>query len=281
MDPRRADLHTHTTCSDGVLSPAALVAQARQHGLQVLAITDHDCIDGLPEAMAAGAEHNVEILTGVELSVTVRGEEVHLLGYGFDATHPGLQTYLAGYRQHRRARAEGMVERLHGLGVRLPFERVQAEAGTGVLGRVHIAKALAAEGWTETYEAAFADYIGDGGPAFVPKVPFPSAEALALLHEAGGVGVLAHPGHWTADAVVMQLIREGMDGIEVIHPSHSAELVQYYRQLARDFVLLQTGGSDYHGFRPHDAENFGQYSIPYARVARLRKQAARYRVPAV
>ncbi|MDX1545667.1 MAG: PHP domain-containing protein [Rhodothermales bacterium] len=275
FDVRRADLHTHTTCSDGRLAPAALVAHARACGLHALAVTDHDCIDALPEAFAAGRRHHIEVVAGVELSVTVEGEEVHLLGYFFDPEHAGLRAHLEAFQEARRARAAEMVERLRGLGVGIALGDVLARAGGRSVGRPHVAEALAAAGYVAEPRDAFDRYIGDGGPAFAAKPRFEAAEALALVHDAGGIGVLAHPGHWTRDATLMALIRAGLDGIETIHPSHDASLTRYYRTLARDFGLLETGGSDYHGPRDDGADRLGRYSIPYPRFERVRRAASR------
>lgn len=270
----RADLHTHTHCSDGQLSPKALVHKAALSGITALAITDHDCVDGLAEARQAGIQHNVEIINGVELSVTVGETEVHLLGYFFDDEHPGLRAHLAAFMHQRRLRAIRMVEKIKALGCPLRFEAVERQAVGKAIGRPHVARALVAEGLVESYEDAFERYIGDGKPAFVAKPLVPAAEALALLHDAGGIGVLAHPGHWTADATLMLLIRAGLDGIEVVHPSHDDSLIRYYRQVACDFVLIETGGSDYHGTYPGSEPRLGYYTIPYALLERARRAAS-------
>lgn len=272
IDFRRADLHTHTHHSDGQLAPAKLVAKARQHGLYALAITDHDGIDGLEEASEAGRTCGVEVIAGVELSVTVGQEEVHLLGYCFDPQHEGLRRHLRRFRSARHRRGEQMVERLHALGVPLAFASVLEEARDGVLGRPHVAAALVREGHVASYLEAFERYLKDGGPAWVAKPLFPAEEALALLHDAGGLGVLAHPGHWTSDAVLMALIRAGLDGIETVHPAHDEMLKRYYRQTARDFGLIETGGSDYHGQRPQDEANLGRYAIPYPQLDRVKRR---------
>ncbi len=269
----RADMHTHTRCSDGRLAPTALVAAAAQCGLHALAITDHDCIDGLEEGAEAGRRYGVEVVAGVELSVTVEAEEVHLLGFFFDPDHAGLRRHLAAFQRARRERAAGIVERLGALGVPVSFEAVMAQAQGQAVGRPHVAEALLQGGHVASHEEAFDQYLRDGGPAFVAKPLFPAAEALALLHEAGGIGVLAHPGYWTHDATLMALIRAGMDGIETVHPAHDADLTRYYRQIARDFVLIETGGSDYHGPRPDEDATLGRYSIPYAHLERARRAA--------
>ncbi|QXD15216.1 PHP domain-containing protein [Rhodocaloribacter litoris] len=279
MDLRRADLHTHTVCSDGMLAPEALVYLARERGLAALAVTDHDTVEGLEAAMAAGRRLGVEVIPGVELSVHVRAgtahayREVHLLGYFFDPAHPALRACLDTYRRQRRERGFRIVERLHDLGVPLRPEAVLAQAGDGVIGRPHVARALVAGGFAASYGEAFAQYLADEAPAFVPKPPFPFEEALALLHEAGGIGVLAHPGHWTSSHDLQYMIRAGLDGIETVHPAHDAVLTRYYRDVVRDFLLIETGGSDYHGLRDEEAEHFGKFGIPYARLEPARRRA--------
>lgn len=266
-------MHTHTCCSDGQLTPAALVDKARAVGLHALAITDHDCIDGLVEGAEAAQQTGLTFVSGVELSVTVGDKEVHLLGYFFDPAHPGLGEHLAAFQKARQERAVQIVARLQALGIPLAFEAVQAQAHGEAIARTHIALALVEGGHVPTYGDAFEWYLQDNGPAFVPKPQYPAREALALLHDAGGIGVLAHPGHWTSDATLHTLIHAGLDGIETIHPAHDDMLTQYYRQIARDFVLLETGGSDYHGSRPDDDGNLGKYTIPYPRLERARRAA--------
>lgn len=270
FDFRRADLHTHTLHSDGQLAPTALVHLARERGLRALAVTDHDCIDGIEEAQAAGRRAGVEVVTGVELSVTVGPEEVHLLGYFFDPSHAGLRKHLTAFIERRRERAAGIVEALNGLGLPLRYEDVQRQAQGNAVGRPHVAQALVEAGYAATYQDAFEQYLRDGGPAFVAKPLFPAQEALGLLHDAGGLGVLAHPGHWISDRLLKDLVQAGLDGVETVHPSHDAMLTQYWRRHARAFGLIETGGSDYHGFRPQDDENFGRFSIPFGQLEKVR-----------
>ncbi len=274
MDLRRADLHTHTCFSDGKLTPTQLVQKAVEFGIKALAVTDHDTLGGLHEARAEGEKSDIEIVSGVELSVHVGETEVHMLGYFFDHEDAALTEFLDAYRGRRIDRGIKMVERLNALGLPLDFEAVEREAGDGVIGRPHIARAMEAAGLVEHYGDAFQLYLADKGPACVAKHEFPAAEALQLLHEAGGIGVLAHPGHWTADADLMYLIRVGLDGIESLHPAHDEMLVRYYRQVARDFLLIETGGSDYHGFREQDELNFGHYSVPFDLLELARQRAS-------
>lgn len=273
MDFRRADLHLHTTCSDGRLAPAALVRLARRHGLAVIAVTDHDTLAGVAEAMAAGHAEGVEVLPGVELSVTVDAREVHLLGYGFDPDDEALLARLAQFRAARRDRGAAIVRRLQALGLPLHLDDVAAHVQGAVLARPHVAAALVARGFATSYADAFERFLRDGGPAHVPKPALSAAEALRLLHEAGGVGVLAHPGMNFPAGAFEALLAAGLDGVETVHPSHSVFLVRYYRALARRHGLLETGGSDYHGTRPLDAEHLGRYCIPADQVAPLRRAA--------
>jgi len=258
QDPVYADLHTHTTCSDGVHSPAALVERAAERGIQVLSVTDHDTISGLEAAAAAAQAAGMCFVAGTELSVTLAGDELHLLAYGFDPSHAGLQRHLAAMQDARRERAWAMVERLRERGVEVEDERLRDEiASIHAVGRPHVAAALVRAGRVNTERDAFDQYLGRGKPGYVPKPAFAASEALTLVHEAGGIGVLAHPGHWTSGTQVRRLVEKGLDGLELQHPSHDASLRRYYQRLARGHDLLMTGGSDYHGRTEEDETHFG------------------------
>ena len=274
MDLRRADLHTHTKCSDGRLAPANLVRQARERGLHALAVTDHDCVDGLEEAAREGARLGVEIVPGIELSVTVGLREAHLLGYFFDPDHPAIRAHLQKYRGIRENRVKSIVARLRELGVPIEMTNVLEVSDGAILGRPHVASAVVQIGFAQAEQEVFDRYLRDGAPAFVAKPPFPAEDALDMLHQAGGIGVLAHPGHYTSDAAIKHLVRSGLDGIETVHPSHEYSLRQYYRRRARELGLIETGGSDYHGFRATDDQNFGRFSIPYVQLDGMRRRAA-------
>lgn len=272
----RADLHTHTRFSDGTLAPEALLKKAKARGLQVVSVTDHDTVDGWAATQDAAQKHDIEVVSGVELSVTVDGREVHLLGYGFDPAHAGLRKHLAEFAEARRRRAEAMVERLCALGLPLTMDEVIPEGEvTPALGRPHVARALVRRGHVASHDAAFDEYIGREGPAFVEKPDVPASDALALLHNAGGIGVLAHPGHWTRTATIRTLVQAGLDGIEVIHPSHDEALQSYYRRIARSYDLLPTGGSDYHGPSDRDEDTLGQFGLSRSAWARVRARLRR------
>ena len=274
MDVRRADLHTHTVCSDGKLTPEELVRKVHAHGIRALAVTDHDSIDAYAAATAAGERLGVEIVSGVELSVTVDEQEIHLLGYFFDVAHDGLNEHLVTFRRRRAERAEQIVALLNRMGIQLAMAEVLVFAKDGVVGRPHIAQAMVAQGYAASYDDAFGLYLKDYGPAYVPKPLFPASDAIALLRGAGGISSLAHPGTRVDYRTIDRLIKAGLDGIETVHPSHGYVLTRQYKQLTRDRGLIETGGSDYHGFRPEEDENLTRYSIPYRRLERLRSAAA-------
>jgi len=260
--PVYADLHTHTHCSDGRLSPEVLVQKAAERDLRVLAVTDHDTIEGLRAAREAAEAAGIELVAGVELSVTVGGEEVHLLGYGFDPHHASLQAHLDAFVEARADRARSIVDRFHDLGVDLSMDDVEAEAQAArAVGRPHVAAALVRRGHVENIQEAFDRYLGSGKPAFVSKPHVPAREALALLHDAGGIGVIAHPGHWTPTDRLQRLVDAGLDGIETVHPSHEPYLRDYYRRWAAGQGLVATGGSDYHGREERDEQAFGRLGL--------------------
>lgn len=266
-----ADLHTHSNCSDGHLSPRGLVREAAARGLHVLALTDHDTVEGLPAAIDAAAACGIELVPGVELSVTEDGAEVHLLAYGIDPDHEALRSHLSAFREARRERAWAMVERLRAEGVSLD-EAVVADAFAGVqaLGRPHVAAVLVEAGHVESLREAFDQYLGDGKPGCVDKPAFPAPDALQMIHAAGGVGVLAHPGHWTRSSRIRRLVEAGLDGVEVAHPAHDSSLRGYYERLADGYGLFTTGGSDYHG-GPHRTDDaLGQLGLTQEEWERCR-----------
>jgi 3',5'-nucleoside bisphosphate phosphatase len=268
-----ADLHTHTNCSDGRLSPEALVEKAARHGLAALAITDHDSVDAYPLAVGAAQQHGIELISGVELSAWLHDREVHLLGYGFDPASPEVHEHLERYQADRVARARAMVERLAELGVPVRWERVTALAGRGAIGRPHVARALVEARHVDTVTEAFDRFLTLGAPAYVAKPPVASADLIALVHRAGGVCSLAHPGAYVSESVLLDLIDAGLDGVEVVHPSHDEMMEDYWTEVAQRYGLLATGGSDYHGVRPEEDERLGSYGVPYARIRRLRRAA--------
>ena len=270
-----ADLHTHSTASDGSAAPAALIAQARSAGLAMIALTDHDTVDGLAEAREAGREQGVAVVVGVELSATEGDREVHLLGLHLEQMET-LEPALANLRGARRRRADTMVEVLRNLGVTLSIEAVLAEAGSGAVGRPHVARALIAGGWARDQHDAFDRYLGSGRPAFVAKQHLTVVDAIRLVHAAGGVAVLAHPGREGTLARLTELRTLGLDGVEVRHPGHSAEDQARLAALAEHLDLVPSGGSDWHG-AVEGARVLGAVTIPTAWVDLQIERARTYR----
>jgi 3',5'-nucleoside bisphosphate phosphatase len=247
------DLHTHSTRSDGTLTPREVVELARSRDLDGIALTDHDTTDGLPEAREAAAGTGLEVLTGCELSAEHEGQPVHVLGYAFDPAEPLFAGKREWLRAGRIGRAERMVERLRELGVDVRFERVLELAGAASLGRPHIARAMVEAGVVPDVASAFSpEWIGTGGRAYVAKVAVTPVEAVELYRGAGGVAVLAHPSiHAGAGAVPETVIRAmaeaGMAGLEVDHPDQPPEDRAHWRRLAAELGLEATGSSDCHG----------------------------------
>ncbi len=244
------DLHAHTTASDGVLSPADLVAHAAAAGVTTLAVTDHDTVGGVAAACAAGPEHGVRVIPGVELTAHVAHGTMHLLGYFGDPAPGPLMDALGELTAMREARMRRIVARLGELGVHLAWEAVRSRAA-GQLGRPHVAAALVAAGYADSIEQAFDWWLADGGPAHVPSQGLDPVAAVRLVRESGGAAVLAHPGslglsprHLTS--FVQRLAATGLAGIEVHRPEHTPDQYDAYRRIARGLRLVDSGGSDFH-----------------------------------
>jgi predicted metal-dependent phosphoesterase TrpH len=248
----RADLHSHSTASDGSCPPAEVMSRARAAGLDVIALTDHDTVAGHAEARAARPPDLI-LVPGMELSCRLDGHSLHLLGYLFDPAEPELAAECAAIRSSRIDRARAMVDRLRELGAPVSWEQVTAIAGGGVVGRPHVARALAESGVVASPAAAFGpDWIGTGGRAHVPRYALDPARAIALVRKAGGVTVLAHPragarGWVISDETMAKLAAAGLAGIEVDHPDQNHAQREHLRALATDLGLVASGGSDDHG----------------------------------
>jgi predicted metal-dependent phosphoesterase TrpH len=270
----RIDLHTHTIASDGLLPAEALVAEAREHGVGLLAVADHDTTAATDAALAAGQAAGVEVWPAVELSCDVEAGEVHVLGYFIDHRLGWFQTLLGRLRDGRERRAERMVERLAALGVPVPFERVQAMANGGALGRPHVARALVEAGHVKNIGEAFDRFIGRSGPAYVERLKVTPAQAVEVIRAAGGLAVLAHPGWGQQDALIPDLIVAGLDGIEVYYPDHTPDQVKHYAAMAQRHGLVVTGGTDFHGGGLATRVSVGSQYVPEAIVPALRSAAA-------
>lgn len=250
--PARIDLHTHSSVSDGTDSPEELVAAAARSGLDVVALTDHDTWDGIDRAGRA-APAGLEVVVGIEISCGSAGRAVHLLGYGGDRTDPALLAELDRIRTARRTRVPDMLAKLAALGLPLSTEAVTAAAhGTPSIGRPHLADAMVAAGYVADRDEAFADYLAEGGPAYVDRYAPEVSAAIGLVRDAGAVPVLAHPwGRESREVLgeerLLDLLEVGLAGWEADHPEHSPAEGAALHRLARRAGALATGSSDYHG----------------------------------
>jgi len=269
---RRIDLHLHTTASDGVLSPSALIDAARVAAVDVIALTDHDSIDGLVEARSAAGTgpSEVRVIAGVELSAHDEEREIHVLGLHLDRLD-GMRVRLTELADARRDRAREMVRRLNETGVRIEFDDVIALAGNSALGRPHIARTLVAHGWAHDHRDAFERYLLPGRPGFVAKRRLPVDAAIAIVHEAGGLAVLAHPAPEDSLERLATFARQGLDGLEVAHPSLAADDRARLHAAADHLGLVKSGGSDWHGLKD-GSKRIGAEDVP---VAWLDAQQAR------
>ncbi|MEX0779116.1 MAG: PHP domain-containing protein [Balneolales bacterium] len=257
----KADLHVHTTASDGVLSPEQVVRLAAEKGISTLAITDHDTIAGYRKARHVAEEVGIKLIPGIEITSDYKGKECHMLAYCIDLEHPRLITMLAAQKKIRIARAHKMINNLNKLGFDIDFDDVVAESGQDSISRVHLASVLQKKSYVANKKEAFDRYLGNDGPAYYKSEYMPAAEVINLIKEVGGLSVLAHPGQHYLYEDLRYFLKAGLDGIEYIHPSHNYELQMKYMNYANNFGLLLTGGSDFHGFRHYDDGNFGTICI--------------------
>jgi predicted metal-dependent phosphoesterase TrpH len=276
----RADLHTHTSASDGQQSPESLIRMAAQYQLDVIAITDHDTTMGLAPAQAA-AGSSLMVIPGVEIGARSGDVKVDMLGYFIDEHHAGFRARLNQFRQNRDQRGQMILERLAWLGVPVSWAHVTALARGDSIGRPHIARALVEAGHVRSVKEAFERFIGSAGPAYVARDTLTPVEAIQLIHAAGGVAVLAHPV-FVRDfpAVVDQLTPAGLDGIEVTYPQHLPDIEARVRDLAVQYGLIMTGGSDFHGADVAGKSHLGAALAPPDAVDKLRERAAHYQVAA-
>jgi hypothetical protein len=284
-----ADLHIHTSASDGCLSPAEVVALAAREGFAAIAICDHDTVAGIPEAIAAAEEVGLELIPGIELAADLGKNEVHILGYCFDYRSPSLAAVTRRLCEERRKRIKKMIRLLRDLGVPLDTSGIDHAATFGSVGRMHVARALVEQQFVSDLGEAFSRYIGRGKPAYVSRAHLSPAEACALIAQAHGVPVLAHPSVLDNDTLIPRLVKDGIMGIEAFYPSRGPdrgdsppnracktvrpELAEHYCRLAQKWGLLVTGGSDCH---QSEEGNFliGTVRLDYSYVEKLKQKAA-------
>ena len=272
--PGGVDLHSHTTASDGTLPPRELVKLAAKQGVKVLAVTDHDSVSGLAEAMDEAARHGIEIVPGLEINCDVDGAEIHVLGYCVDWRADWFEAFLVEQRAERTGRVHRIVERLTELGLPLTAEEVLAICKEGSPGRPHVAQAMVARGYVRSVREAFDRYLRAGGPANVPRRRLAPVEAVQVIRRARGVPVFAHPGLANRDEMIPELVQAGLGGIETYYPEHSAGQIDAYRAICRTHDLVATGGSDYHGPHTGRASTLGSPHVPLEVWHELKARAA-------
>ena len=272
------DLHLHTTASDGRLSPSELVARARDARLSIIAITDHDTTAGIAAAQDTARRVGIELIPGIEISAVADGRDVHMLGYFIDAAAPPLRTFLDTQRTERLRRVAEMGERLASLGCPIDVAPILAAAGGRTVGRPQIADALVREGHAGDRDEAFSRFLAFGAPAFVPRRGASPLDVIRVVHAAGGVVSMAHPGVTACDWLIAGLAADGLDAIEARHSDHDAATEARYRALAAQLGLLTTAGSDYHGDGGRRAASLGAVVMAPADLEALRRAAERRRV---
>ena len=274
---KRADLHIHTYYSDSSSSPEEVVTQALEAGVECIAITDHDTIDGIEPVRQAAAGKNLEVLNGVELSTEVNGRDVHILAYLFDDKNPAFVSKLTEFQNSRIERAKKIIAKLMTLGVNnISIEEVCAKSRSLSVGRPHIATLLVEKGWVKDSRAAFEKYLAEGQRAYVPKSKQSPADAVKFVHEAGGVAVMAHPMITNKDELIPKLAEAGMDGLEVYYPNCPGNIQHYYEGIARKLNLVMTGGSDAHG-KAKNSTWLAKVTVPYEVVEKLKAAAQKWR----
>ena len=268
-----ADLHLHTHFSDGTFSPEELTGHARRLGFAALALTDHDSVEGCAPMAAACSAVGIEVITGTELTAEHNDIEVHLLGYFLDTQNQKLLAEIAKFQSVRQNRIREMVAKLNQLNVPLEAESVFALANCKSPGRPHVARALVKAGLCKSSDEAFERFLKKNRPAWVPKAKMSALEGVELIHQAGGLAVMAHPGLNRTDEIIPALVDAGLDGIECFHTKHSTKTAERYLEIADKFHLLVTGGSDCHGFSK-GKPLIGTVRLPYEHVEKLKAKIA-------
>lgn len=268
-----ADLHLHSTYSDGTFTPEEIVAHGQRLGFAALALTDHDTVEGCERMAAACAAARIEFIPGSELTAEFGDHELHILGLHLDTQHPRLLSELNRFQSVRQQRIRDMVARINELDVPLEMDAVLAMANCKSPGRPHIARALVKAGLCATLDEAFERFLKKHRPAWVPKAKMSALHAIELIHEAGGLAVMAHPGLNKCDEVIPDLVKAGLDGIECYHTKHSSNTAAHYLNITKQYGLLVTGGSDCHGLNK-GKPLIGGIKLPIHYVHKMQKALA-------
>lgn len=267
----KVDLHLHTYYSDGFFSPFEIVKKIQKTGTKIISITDHDNIGGLKEAIRTGLKEDIEVIPGVEISGEYMNREMHILGYFIDPNAPVMKELLTEIQEERILRIKKIIAKLNELGSTITYDDAKEDLKTTVsIGRPHIANALVKQGFVKSFFDAFSKYIGDDKIADVKKVRPNYDRVFKVIKAAGGLSFLAHPAKYFNEEEIKIFKAAGLDGIEVVHPSHNTNEVKKFKEIAVKHNLLTSGGSDFHGGRKNDAGNMGKYYISEKEVERMR-----------
>lgn len=274
------DLHVHSNISDGTLSPEEVVRLAKEQGLKAIALTDHDSLDGVPRCMEAGKALGIEVIPGIELSGDYNGKEIHILGYFINSESTLLKDTLIKVIEERDARNLEMLHKLQELGFQLEMKDLSQGPHKEIITRAHFARALREKGYIKDNNEAFDKYIGAGCPAYVPKHSLSFTKCIDLIHQCGGVAILAHPCIYkfatgNIKGLILSLKEHGLDGVEVIYPKHSPEDIAMLTKFCKEHGLKITGGSDFHGANKPDIQigkGLGTTEVPYSLIEKLAKK---------
>lgn len=281
------DLHIHSTASDGTMSPAEIVGYAKEKDLEAIAITDHDTVEGVEEALAAGEKAGIEVVPAIEISAEYPKSTLHILGYYIDFNDERFLQNISVLQKARAERNPKIIKNLQNLGLKIDFEEVIEEAKTGQVGRPHFAQVLLKKGYVKDINEAFNKYLKKGAPAYENKFRFPPNEAISYILNAGGMPVLSHPNtlnyqtNTELESIVSEMVKYGLAGIEVYYSEHSKNQTEFYEQIAKKYDLLITGGSDFHGQNLKGTDlgtGRKNLNVPYALLKRMKEAHKSFRV---
>ena len=273
----KADLHIHTSYSDGKLNPDEIIDLAKEKGLRIIGVTDHDNIEGSQAMLEHNGKHGIEVIPGIELSADFHGKEIHILGYFMDFKNPALIEHLKLIKNLRIRRIDKMIAKLKDLGVNINstalFEKYSSSFSVG---RPHLANEVLVQGYVKDFQTAFNRYLGDNKPAFVKKDNLNFEIMIELIKVSGGLSFVAHPGSYFRESALVELRKAGISGIEVYHPSHNDNHNKKFMKFVKDHNLLAVGGSDFHGYNEYDYHNIGRYYIDEEEIKLLKEKSKRY-----
>jgi len=281
------DLHTHSTASDGTLSPSELVRHALEKNIQAIALTDHDTVEGLEEALAEGISCGVEVVPGIEISALYPNSTLHILGYYIDHHDDQFQQNISTLQKARKERNPKIIKKLQNLGISIELEEVITESKTGQVGRPHFAQVLLKKGYVKNTRQAFEKYLKKGAPAYADKFRYSPRDAIAHIRDCRGIPVLAHPktldyhGEKELESIIVSMIDYGLMGIEAFYTEHSKTQNRLYERIAKKYNLLVTGGTDFHGKNIkgiHLGSGRGDLDLPYSIIEDMKKARSSFRL---